>query len=231
MGAWGEAAPEEDLITHAHRVSEVLPLVGFYLQPAAGGRRLSYSFWRRLVEIENLIGIKVAPFNRYQTLDVLRAVAESGREDLALYTGNDDAIVSDLVTSFPFTTSRGVVRVGFAGGLLGHWACWTRAACLLLEECRAARGRAAVPAGLLTRGVEVTECNAAFFDSAHGFAGCIPGIHEVLRRQGLLEGTWCLDPAEQLSPGQAAEIERVCRVHPHLNDDAFVRERLEEWLR
>lgn len=223
-------APEDALVAHCRAVAEVLPLVGFYLQPAVGGRALPYRFWRRFAEIENVVAIKVAPFNRYQTLDVVRAVAASGRRDVALYTGNDDSIVADLVTPFVFETPSGRAEMRFAGGLLGHWAVWTRRAVELLGEIKASRD-GAVGEALLARGAEITDCNAAFFDAANGFAGCIPGIHEVLRRQGLLAGTWCLNPREVLSPGQAGEIDRVYRAYPHLNDDAFVAAHIGEWLR
>jgi dihydrodipicolinate synthase/N-acetylneuraminate lyase len=219
-------AGEDALIAHCREVSRVLPLVGFYLQPAVGGRVLPYSFWRRFIEIEDVVAIKIAPFNRYQTLDVVRAVAESGRDNVALYTGNDDNIVNDLVTTYPF----GKVRRRMVGGLLGHWAVWTRAAVALLEECRRCDG-GPVPAELLTKAAQVTDCNAAIFDAANGFAGCISGVHEVLRRQGLLEGIWCLDANETLGPGQREEIDRVCAAYPHLNDDEFVAKHLDEWLR
>jgi dihydrodipicolinate synthase/N-acetylneuraminate lyase len=221
LGALRDAT-EDELITHARTVAEAIPIIGFYLQPTAGGRLLSYSFWRRFADIENVVAIKIAPFNRYQTLDVVRAVIEAGREDIALYTGNDDNIVADLIT--PFRIGGKERRI--VGGLLGHWAVWTRRAVELLERCRASGDRDA----LLRLGVEVTDCNAAFFDAANGFAGCIPGIHEVLRRQGLLEGIWCLDPNEGLSAGQKEEIDRVYRAYPHLNDDDFVREHLDQWL-
>lgn len=224
-------ANEAELIAHCRTVAQVLPLVGFYLQPAAGGRGLGYSFWRHFAEIPNVIAIKVAPFNRYQTFDVVRAVAESGRaQEIALYTGNDDNIVPDLLTEFSVTTGGGEVRTGFTGGLLGHWACWTQKAVELLDECHRWRHQKALPASLLTWGTHVTDSNAAFFDAAHGFAGCIPGIHEVLRRAGLLAGIWCLDPNEVLSPGQLDEIDRVYRAYPHLNDDAFVQSHLDSWM-
>ena len=216
---------EDRLLAHCRAVAGVLPVVGFYLQPAVGGRVLPYAFWRRLAELDRVVAIKIAPFNRYQTLDVVRAMAE--RDDIALYTGNDDNIVADLVTPFRF----GGPERRIVGGLLGQWAVWTRAAVKLLAECqRVAEGGGNVPADLLRRGVELTDANAAIFDAAHGFAGCIPGIHEVLHRQGLLAGPWCLDPAETLSPGQAAEIDRVCRAYPHLTDDPFVRDHLGRWL-
>jgi dihydrodipicolinate synthase/N-acetylneuraminate lyase len=222
---------EGELFAHCRRVAEVIPLVGFYLQPAAGGRTLPVSFWRRFVEIENVVAIKIAPFNRYQTLDVVRAVAEAGRTDLALYTGNDDHIVLDLLTPFRFRNGDRWVERRMVGGLLGHWAVWTRKAVALVDECHrlVARG-GAVPTEMLRLHVETTDANSALFDAANNFAGCIPGVHEILRRQGLLAGTWCLNPAETLSAGQAEEIDRVCRAYPHLNDDAFVRDNLDRWL-
>lgn len=215
---------EDELIAHCTAVALVHPVIGFYLQSAVGGRNLSYAFWRRFAEIPNVVAIKVAPFNRYDTLNVLRAVGESGRA-IPIYTGNDDNIVLDLITPYP--AGRGEKRM--VGGLLGHWAVWTKKAVSLLAECGAAGS--SIPDALLRRSVEVTDCNAAFFDAAHGFAGCIAGLHEVLRRQGLLEGTWCLDPDEGLSPGQAEEIDRVYKAYPHLNDDCFVKENLDCWLR
>jgi dihydrodipicolinate synthase/N-acetylneuraminate lyase len=212
-------APEDALLEHARAVGEVLPLFGFYLQPAVGGRHLSRAFWRRFAALPAVRAIKVAPFDRYRTVDVLRGVAESGRaDDVALYTGNDDAIVTDLAS-------------GFAGGLLGHWAVWTRAAAELFERVRAARAAGAVPAELLTLGREVTDCNAALFDVAHGFRGCIAGVQHVLHGQGLLASPACLDPRAGLSPGQAAEIARVRRSYPHLVDDEFVAAHRDAWLR
>jgi hypothetical protein len=224
-------ATDAALIKHCRAVAEVMPLFGFYLQPAVGGRVLSYEFWREFAEIENVWAVKIAPFDRYRTLDAIRGIAEAGREDIALYTGNDDNIVNDLVGEFPVTVG-GERRVRtFDGGLLGQWAVWTRSAVELLVRCRAARAAGAVYSSLLREGAALTDANAAIFDSTHSFAGCIPGIHEVLRRQGLLAGVWCLDTAERLSPGQEAEIDRVCRSYPSLTDDAFVRENLEAWLR
>jgi hypothetical protein len=225
-------ADEDSLIRHCRTLAEIVPLIGFYLQPAVGGRVLPYRFWRRFAEIENVAAIKIAPFNRYQTLDVVRAVAEAGRDDIALYTGNDDNIVLDLLTPYRFRVDGALRERRIVGGLLGHWSVWTQEAVRLLEACHAAvRAGGAIPAELLQMGVEVTDANAAFFDSANGFAGCIAGLHEVLRRQGLLEGIWCLDPAETLSPGQREEIDRAYRAYPHLNDDAFVENRREAWLR
>jgi dihydrodipicolinate synthase/N-acetylneuraminate lyase len=222
---------EKDLIARCRKVAEVIPLVGFYLQPAAGGRVLPYSFWRRLAEIEALVAIKIAPFNRYQTLDVVRAMVETGRDDVALYTGNDDNIVLDLLTPFRFQNCDGNVERHIVGGVLGQWAVWTRKAVELVNECHSlVRSGADIPAELLRMHVELVDANAAIFDAANGFAGCIAGVHEVLRRQGLLEGTWCLDPNETLSPGQSEEIERVCLAYPHLTDDAFVRDNLDRWL-
>ena len=225
-------AREDDLIAHCRVVAEILPLIGFYLQPAVGGRVLPFSFWRRFAEIENIAAIKVAPFNRYQTLEVVRAVADSGRSDVALYTGNDDHIVLDLLTPYRFSVAGRTVEHRIVGGLLGHWAVWTQKAVELLEECRgAAQGGGPIPPELLRRANEVTDCNAAFFDASNHFAGCIAGLHEVLRRQGLFEGLWCLDPREGLSPGQLEAIDRVCAAYPHLNDDAFVAAHREQWLR
>lgn len=247
--------PDDQLIAHCETVAREIPLFGFYLQPAFGGRVLSRSFWCRFAEIPNVVAIKIAPFNRYQTLDVVCAVAEAGRaEDIALYTGNDDSIVVDLLTEFcipeagtetvvpPFSgmlsklepqleiREAPAASVRIVGGLLGHWACWTKRAVELLDDIKRLRRKDHIPADVLTLASQVTDCNAALFDAANGFAGCIPGIHEVLRRQGLLEGIWCLDPNETLSPGQAGEIDRVYRDYPHLTDDEFVREHLDEWL-
>ena len=225
-----QKADDQALMRHCRSVAEMIPIVGFYLQPAAGGRILSYRFWREFAEIENVVAIKIAPFNRYQTLDVVRAVAESGRP-IALYTGNDDNIVMDLLTPYAFRVSGESREFRIVGGLLGHWAVWTRKAAELLRDCQAAaRNAETVPRDLILRGVEVTDTNAAFFDAANHFAGCIAGLHEVLRRQGLLEGIWCLDPQESLSRGQKEEIDRVYLDYPHLNDDDFVRERLQQWL-
>jgi len=225
-------ADNDQLVEHCRQVAEVLPLFGFYLQPAVGGRVLDRHFWRRLLAIEPVVAIKVAPFDRYRTLDVVHALAESGRQDVALYTGNDDAIVADLVT--PFRVGEDGRTLHFSGGLLGQWAVWTQGAVRLLDRCRAARGGTSRHSDdlrdLLTDGAALTDVNAALFDPAHQFAGCIPGIHEVLRRQGLLAGRWCLDPHEELSPGQMEEIDRVCAHHRHLSDDAFVAANLTRWL-
>lgn len=230
LGAMRDA-DEDSLVAHCRAVAEVIPVVGFYLQPAVGGRVLPYSFWRRFAEIDNIVAIKVAAFNRYQTLDVVRAIAESGRDEIALYTGNDDNIVLDLLTPYCFPHNGRMVKRRFVGGLLGHWAVWVHRAVELLRKCHdlVASGDP-IPAEMLRRNIEVTDMNAVLFDVAHGFAGCIPGVHEVLRRQGLLEGTWCLDPHETLSPGQSEEFDRICRLYPHLTDDDFVAKHRDAWL-
>jgi hypothetical protein len=232
LSAFEGSDPVHTLVEHYREVSEVLPVIGFYLQPAVGGRLLPYAFWREVVELERLIGVKMAPFNRYQTLDVVRAVCDAGQaERVALYTGNDDHIVDDLVTPFTFASDAGTVTVRVVGGLLGQWAVWTRAAVALLDEIHAlTQTGVSIPLDLLARGVQLTDANAAIFDAAHGFAGCIPGIHEVLRRQGLLAGTWCLNEGEVLSTGQAAEITRVSSAYPGLTDDGFVAEHRDRWF-
>lgn len=223
-------ATEATLISHCRRVAEAIPVVGFYLQSSIGGCALSSRFWHEFVEIENVVAIKIAPFDRYQTLDVVRAVCESKRP-IPLYTGNDDNIVMDLLTPYVFPVDGKQRELHMTGGLLGHWAVWTRSSVELFNECKeAARGTNGMPRALLQRSVEVTDANAAFFDAANHFAGCIAGLHEVLRRQGLFEGIWCLDPDEILSPGQKEEIDRVYAAYPHLNDDEFVRQGLDEWL-
>lgn len=225
-------AEDSLLLNHCREVGRIIPLIGFYLQPAVGGRLLTHRFWREFVEIESVVAIKLAPFNRYQTLDVVRALAESGRQSIALYTGNDDNIVLDLLTPYRVRVKNRIVEKRMVGGLLGHWSVWTRRAVELLDECHhIIRSGGQVGADMLARAVEVTDANAAFFDAANGFKGCIAGLHEVLRRQGLLRGTWCLDPEEGLSPGQGQEIDRVYASYPHLNDDAFVETHRDEWLR
>ena len=218
LGDW-RTERESELIEHCREIAEIIPLFGFYLQPAVGGRVLSYEFWREFAEIPNVWAIKIAPFNRYQTFDVVRAVVEAGRDDIALYTGNDDNIVADLLTPFPVNVGGTRVLRWIDGGLLGQWAMWTRAAVALLAQIKEARRSGVIDAGLLSRGAALTDANAAIFDAAHGFRGCIPGIHEVLRRQGLLDGIWCLDPAETLSPGQMEEIDRVIRSYGALIGD------------
>ena len=227
LAAWKDA-DDDALIDHCRRVADEIPIFGFYLQPLAGGRILPYSFWRRFAEIENVVAIKMAPFNRYQTIDVIRAIAESGRDDIALYTGNDDNIILDLLA--PYRIGSRTLRI--VGGLLGHWAAWTRRAVEHLEAChREVESGAGASPALLQLNFEVTDSNAALFDVANQFHGAIAGIHEVLRRQGILESVVCLDPNEGLGPGQMAEIDRVYQAYPHLNDDAFVRERLDGWLK
>jgi dihydrodipicolinate synthase/N-acetylneuraminate lyase len=229
LGDW-QRESDSELLTHCREVSEAMPLFGFYLQPAVGGRVLSYAFWREFAELPNVWAIKIAPFNRYQTIDVVRAVADAGRDDIALYTGNDDNILIDLLTPFSVTV-RGERRVRWLdGGLLGQWACWTRTAVTLLARAKAARAVGSFGGEWLSEAAALTDANGAIFDVAHAFRGCIPGIHDVLRRQGLLRGTWCLDPHEQLSPEQAQEIDRVCRLYPELRDDAFVAENLTRWI-
>ncbi|HEX7019825.1 MAG TPA: dihydrodipicolinate synthase family protein [Gemmatimonadaceae bacterium] len=229
LGDW-RAEPEADLLEHCRIIADVMPLFGFYLQPAVGGRVLSHSFWRELAELPGLWAVKIAPFNRYQTLDVVRAIMEAGRQDVALYTGNDDNIVADLVTPFELDVGGSRVTRFIDGGLLGQFAVWTRTAVDLARRAKAAQGVSSATADLLRTGVALTDVNAAVFDAAHAFRGCIPGIHELLRRQGLLAGTWCLDPNEVLSPGQADEITRVTRSYPELSDDEFVRENLDSWM-
>ena len=215
-----------ELLEHSRAIASVVPVMGFYLQLAVGGRLLPYEFWRQFIEIDNVVAIKIAPFNRYQTIEVVRALVESGRShEVALYTGNDDNILNDLLTSFGFAKQR--IRI--VGGLLGHWAVWTKTAVSLLAIAKSYSDT--IPSEQLTLAQQITDANAAIFDPTHQFRGCIPGIHEILRRQGLLEGRWCLDPHEELSPGQMEEIDRVCRSYPHLKDDDFVEEHLDEWLR
>ncbi|MFQ5738339.1 MAG: dihydrodipicolinate synthase family protein [Acidobacteriota bacterium] len=225
-------ASEDELMEHAGAVAEVIPLFGFYLQAAAGGRPLSFSFWKRFVEIENVVAIKIAPFNRYQTLEVVRAVAESGRAaEIALYTGNDDHILLDLLTPFVFTLEGQRECLRMVGGLLGQWAVWTRRAVECLEQVGAVvSGGHPIAPGLIRLSSEITDANAAIFDARHRFSGCIPGILEILRRQGLVRGVHCLNPEERLSPGQLEEMDRVRLLYPHLQDEEFVREHLEDWL-
>jgi dihydrodipicolinate synthase/N-acetylneuraminate lyase len=225
MGGLKELETDE-LVEHAKAIANVMPVVGFYLQPSVGGRPLSYEFWREFSKIENVVAIKMAPFNRYQTMDVLRGVIDSGRaSDISLYTGNDDSILIDLLTRWNF----GGETLRIVGGLLGHWAVWTSKAVQHLALAK--RSGPEIPIEMLTLAQQITDANAAFFDAAHGFAGCIAGIHEVLHRQDLLEGIWCLDESESLSPGQSAEIDRVYKAYPNLSDDSFVQEHLDEWLR
>ena len=230
LGGMGDAT-DAQLIRHCRAVAEVLPLVGFYLQPAVGGRELGYAFWRELAEIPALVAIKIAPFDRYRTLDVVRAVAAAGRDDVALYTGNDDSIIVDLLTPFPTVVGGAAGERHIVGGLLGQWAVWTRRAVELLAAVQDARATGALTPGWLRLAAALTDANGALFDARHRYAGCIPGIHEVLRRQGLMRGTWTLNPRERLGEGQAAEIDRVLRAYPELADDAFVAEHRDAWLR
>lgn len=225
----GESA--DAIIEHCTAVAGQIPVIGFYLQPAVGGIHLDAAFWTRFAAIPGVVAIKVAPFNRYRTLDVMRGVVEAGAEKrITMYTGNDDHIVLDLVTPFTFMREGKPVTVRFTGGLLGHWSVWTKGAVDIFQRCRTAAGAEAVSAEFLSLDSRVTDCNSAFFDVANNFHGCIAGCHEVLRRQGLLEGIWCLDPEEGLSPGQSQEIDRVLAQHADLSDDAFVKANLERWL-
>jgi hypothetical protein len=226
-----KGASEDELIEHAQAVAREIPLVGFYLQTAVGGLVLPVSFWRRFAAIDNVVAIKIAPFNRYRTLDVVRGVIEADAADrITLYTGNDDHIILDLVTPFTVVANGRERGVRITGGLLGHWSVWVKRAVELLNRIHAAVAANEIPTDLLALDAQVTDCNAAIFDAANDFHGVIAGCHEILRRQGLLEGIWCLDPSETLGPGQKQEIDRVCAAYPHLNDDAFVRQNLERWL-
>ncbi|MCL4774861.1 MAG: dihydrodipicolinate synthase family protein [Burkholderiaceae bacterium] len=226
-----KGASLDEIVAHCEAVARIIPLVGFYLQTAVGGVALPADFWRRFASIDNVVAIKMAPFDRYRTLDVVRGVVAAGAEDrVTLYTGNDDHIVLDLLTPFAVRRGEELVTVRIRGGLLGHWSVWTKSAVALLYRIHAAIDSGRVDAELLALDSRVTDCNSAFFDVAHDFAGCIPGCHEVLRRQGLMAGTWCLDPTEALSPGQAEEIDRVCCEHADLSDDAFVAANLPKWL-
>jgi hypothetical protein len=226
-----QGASEDDLIAHATTVAADIPLVGFYLQPAVGGIVLPVSFWRRFAAIENVVAVKIAPFNRYRTLDVVRGVAEVGAADrVTLYTGNDDHIVLDLLTPFHVEAGGRLHTLRIKGGLLGHWSVWVKKAVELLDRIHTAVAADRVPADLLALDPQVTDANAAVFDAANNFHGVIAGCHEILRRQGLLAGIWCLDPNEGLGPGQQAAIDRVYAAYPHLTDDEFVRANRERWL-
>jgi Dihydrodipicolinate synthetase family len=226
-----KGAGDDEVIAHCHAVAGVMPLVGFYLQPAVGGILLSRDFWRRFAEIEQVIGIKIAPFNRYRTLDVVQGVVDARAEKrIALYTGNDDTIVLDLITPYVLRRPDENVKIRIVGGLLGHWSVWTKGAVALFDRIKRALETGAIDEDLLALAAKVTDCNAAFFDVAHDFHGCIAGCHEVLRRQGLLKGTWCLDATEGLSAGQLEAIERVMRLYPELGDDSFVAANRERWL-
>ncbi len=225
-----KGASEDDLIAHCRAVAEVIPVFGFYLQESVGGMDLPYSFWRRFVEIENVVAIKIAAFDRYKTIDVVRALAESEREDVALYTGNDDNIIQDLLTTYRFKVGEKTIEKQFSGGLLGHWAVWTKTSIELLERAKAEKANGPASQEMMILNNETTDANAVLFDAANSFHGCIPGLLEVLRRQGLLEGRWCLDEKEILSVGQSEEIDRLYRSYPHLTDDDFVKENLDNWL-
>ena len=220
----------DEIIEHCKTIAEIIPVIGFYLQSAVGGRRLNVDFWREFAKIENVIAIKMAPFNRYQTFDVVRGVVESGRADeITLYTGNDDNILVDLLSEYEISVGDKVVKKRIVGGLLGHWAVWTRAAVKLLEDVQSGKFNGDTQKAIILAN-QITDSNAAFFDSANNFAGCIVGLHEVLRRQGILDGLWTLNKDEVLSPGQLKEIDRVYAAYPHLNDDDFVAENLDKWL-
>jgi hypothetical protein len=230
LSAFSQASNKE-MLNHCRAVSEIIPLIGFYLQPAVGGRLLDVPFWKAFSQIENVIAIKMAPFNRYYTLDVIRGVAESGRaDDVALYTGNDDNIVADLLTEFDMSDGREIIKQRIVGGLLGHWAVWTKRAVELLDRIHSVDSLNTM-FELLGLGTQITDSNAVVFDVAQNFKGCIVGIHEVLRRQGLLEGVWTLNPHDVLTPNQKAEIDRIYATYPQLNDDAFVAENLDRWLK
>jgi hypothetical protein len=226
-----QGAPEDDLIAHARAIADEMPLIGFYLQPAVGGILLPVSFWRRFAAIENVVAIKIAPFNRYRTLDAVRGVAEAGAADrVTLYTGNDDHIVLDLLLPFRIEAKGAMQTLRIKGGLLGHWSVWVKRAVELLERIQAAIADDHIPQDLMELEAQVTDANAAVFDAANNFHGVIAGCHEILRRQGLLADIWCLDPNEGLGPGQKEAIDRVYAAYPHLNDDAFVRQNRERWL-
>ncbi len=226
-----EKLSQDELLDHCRMIGQIIPLIGFYLQPSVGGRALSYAFWREFAEIPSVCAIKIAPFNRYQTLDVVRAVAEAGRDDIALYTGNDDNIVIDLLSTYRFEVNGKQVERRIIGGLLGHWSVWTRTAVQIFDRCRAvADSGEPIPRDLLCLANEVTDANAAFFDAANRFKGCIMGLHEVLWRQGLLAEKRCLNSCESLGPGQLEEIERVYKSYPHLCDDEFVEANRDAWL-
>lgn len=231
MGGLDELS-ESDLLERTAVIAEKIPVFGFYLQPSVGGRVFSYNFWKQFTEIPNVMAIKTAPFNRYYTLDVMRAVCSSTRRELiSVYTGNDDNIINDLLTTYAFDTEDGHYEKDIVGGLLGHWAVWTQKAVELLKNIKTHKNEGSgIDPIWLTKNIQVTDSNAAFFDSANQFKGCIAGIHEVLRRQGLMENILCLSEHEKLSPGQSEEIDRVCRMYPDFNDDVFVKENLSKWL-
>ncbi|MBR2883890.1 MAG: dihydrodipicolinate synthase family protein [Clostridia bacterium] len=221
---------EEYLIERTQKVAAIMPVIGFYLQTAVGGRVFSYNYWEKVCATKNVVAIKCASFHRYTTFDVVRAAAMSERSDeITLYTGNDDNIVIDLLTNYSFTKDGKTVKKGFEGGLLGHWSVWTRKAVEIFDKIKAEKNNEKVSSELLTLAAEVTDTNSAFFDTANGFAGCIAGLHEVLRRQGLMENIYCLNPQETMSEGQVEEINRIYAAYPHLNDDKFIADNIEEW--
>lgn len=223
-------ASNKEILAHCRKVAGIIPLIGFYLQPAVGGRKLDVNFWREFALIPGVLAIKVAPFNRYYTLDVVRGIAEAGKADeIALYTGNDDNILVDLLSEYQINVGDKIIKKRIVGGLLGHWAVWTKTAVNLLGSVHRGKFENDVRNALILAN-KITDCNAAFFDAANNFRGCITGLHEVLRRQGLFEGIWTINRDEKLSPGQKAEIDRVYRSYPDLNDDDFVRENLHRWL-
>lgn len=224
------ALSEDDLIYRTKAVAEIMSVIGFYLQTAVGGRVFSYDYWEKLCATENVVAIKCACFDRYRTLDVVRAAALSSRsKDITLYTGNDDNIVVDLLTTYSFNDNGRTIERSFDGGLLGHWSVWTRKAVELFSKIKAAKKQHEIPAELLTLAAQITDANNAFFDTANGFKGCIAGLHEVLHRQGLMENTLCINPDEHLSHGQAYEIDRVYKAYPYLCDDEFIKENLPIW--
>ncbi len=227
MSAMKEATLEEK-ISHCQEVADIIPVIGFYLQPTIGGCVYPYEFWRAFAEIENVVAIKMAPFDRYATIDVIRAVMDAGRDDIALYTGNDDNIINDLLTPFEMGGRQGQI----VGGLLGQWAVWTERAVAMLGEIKQARQSASgqFDAAWLTRNAQLTDANGVIFDAGNQFAGCIPGIMEILRRQGLVPSVRCLNPDEVLSPGQLEELDRIAAYYPELQDDGFVKENLDRWL-
>ena len=221
---------EEYLIERTKAVAKIMPVIGFYLQTAVGGRVFTYNYWEEISKISNVVAIKCASFNRYQTLDVVRAVAMSDRcDEITLYTGNDDNIVIDLLTKYKFQRDGKTIEKGFDGGLLGHWSVWTKKAVEIFEMVKEEKNKENISTKMLTLATEVTDTNSAFFDTANGFKGCIAGLHEILRRQGLMENILCLNPDEKLSDGQSEELDRVQKMYPHLNDDEFVKDNIDEW--
>ncbi len=211
---------EEDLLDRTREVAKIMPVIGFYLQEAVGGRKLSRKYWKELSDIDGVAAIKCACFDRYRTQDLVKGVMESARADeVALYTGNDDHIVMDLLTPFEHNGKKKY----FVGGLLGQWSVWTNRAVEIFNCCKETRETGIIPAELLTVAEHLTEANGAVFDVANRFAGCIPGLHYILRKQGLMETIYCLNPDETLSEGQAEEIDRLWTAYPEIADDSFVK--------